>query len=189
MSEAIANVDIEEVIDLCDEHGVPLGTTRLKRDAHRDGDWHRASHLWILTPAGGVLLQLRASVKENFPNLWDVSVAGHVSAGESPLDAAIREAREEIGLALAASELRHIGTLHQQVVLHGGAYVDNVLHDVFVAVRDVDLTSLVLQREEVADVRIVSVDELREMLAKSPSACVPHPGEYELLFAEIAALA
>ena len=38
--------------------------------------------------------------KNIYPLLWDVSVAGHIDAGETFFEAAIRECKEEIGLTL-----------------------------------------------------------------------------------------
>src|SRR5687768_17055127 len=93
-----------ELIDVLTEAGARTGRCKPKADIHRDGEWHRAAHLWIVTTDRRVLLQKRARAKENWPGFWDVSVAGHVSAGENAIDAAIREAREEIGLDLEAGE-------------------------------------------------------------------------------------
>src|SRR5512133_143627 len=104
----------EEMIDLLRDDGTPLGRAKAKSLVHRDGDLHRTAHLWIVDSARRVLLQLRAATKVNHPSLWDVSVAGHVDAGETAVDAAIREAREEIGIALRAEELRHVATRRER---------------------------------------------------------------------------
>ena len=127
-----------EFLDILTETGVPTGATIDKADAHRTGAWHRAAHLWILTPGGRLLLQRRALTKENWPGKWDVSVAGHVDAGESAAEAAVREAREELGLEIGAAELTHIGTVREQCVLNGGTYLDNEIHELFVTRRDVE---------------------------------------------------
>jgi len=104
----------DELIDVLAEDGSPLGRSKEKALVHRDGDWHRTVHLWIVTPDLRVLLQKRSSSKVNHPSLWDVSVAGHVDAGESPATAAIREAREELGIEIAEEELRHIATIRER---------------------------------------------------------------------------
>jgi isopentenyldiphosphate isomerase len=53
---------------------------------HRDGDYHRAVHVWIFAESTQqLLLQRRASCKDSWPNLWDISSAGHISAGDSSL--------------------------------------------------------------------------------------------------------
>ena len=89
-----------ELIDVLTADGKPTGARKPKNQIHRDGDWHRAAHVWIIAPDGRFLLQRRSLRKENNPGLWDVSAAGHLSAGESAVEAAMRETFEEIGLAL-----------------------------------------------------------------------------------------
>lgn len=164
-----------EILDVLNPDGTPAGRTKRKDEAHRDGDWHLAAHVWLATRDGRVLLQRRASVKENWPDLWDISVAGHVSAGESAIDAAIREAQEELGLTLRAEELTYLGRLRYHAVLNGGAYIENEFHDVFLAFREVDLAALVLDPLEVAEVALVRPEELVRY------EVVPHEEEYALL--------
>jgi isopentenyl-diphosphate delta-isomerase len=157
------------------------GVRKPKADVHRDGDWHRAAHIWIVTSDNRVLLQRRSPDKENYPNLWDVSCAGHLSAGETSIDAAVRESAEELGLVIEPDELQWIGELRESLVLNGGTYLDNEVHDIFLVRRDVDPASLTLQREEVAEVKLVPLESLRNRDA----TFVPHDEEYELLLATI----
>lgn len=164
-----------ELLDVLTSDGLGTGRTKPKAEVHRDGDWHRAAHVWLITPDRRVLLQRRSALKENWPDLWDVSVAGHISAGESAIDAAIREAQEEIGLALASSDLTHLGTLRWHAVLNGGAYIENEFHEVFVAKVDIDLDALVLDPAEVAEVALVQPEEIVRY------DVVPHDEEYGLL--------
>ena len=162
-----------ELIDVLTPAGAPAGITKPKAEVHRDGDWHRAAHVWIVTPDGRLLLQRRSLRKENYPGLWDVSAAGHVSAGETARECAVRETFEELGLRISAEELQFLGTLRESCVLNGGTYIDNEFHDVFLVRRDVDLASLVLQDGEVDEAMLV-----RELPA---AGLVPHPEEYALL--------
>ncbi len=164
-----------ELIDILTPDGLPTGLTRPKPEVHRDGDWHRAAHLWIATPDGRVLLQRRAEVKESWPGLWDVSVAGHVNAGEGAREAAVREAFEELGVRIAADELVQLGTLRYQAVLNGGAYIENELHEVFFVRRELETDSLMLDPAEVAEVALVAPGELDRY------ELVPHPESYALL--------
>jgi isopentenyldiphosphate isomerase len=162
-----------ELIDVLTPDGAPTGQRKSKAEVHRDGDWHRAAHVWIITPDGRLLLQRRSARKENYPGLWDVSAAGHLSAGETAEECAVRETFEELGLRIAADELRHLGTLRESCVLNGGAYIDNELHEIFVVRRDVDLGVLVFQDGEVDDAMLV-----RELPAEG---LVPHAEEYALI--------
>lgn len=164
-----------ERVDVLTADGAPAGIVKAKHDVHRHGDWHRAAHLWIVTPDRRVLLQRRAGTKESWPGMWDISVAGHVNAGESAMDAVLRETFEELGLRLTPSDLRHLGTLRYQAVLNGGTYVENEFHEVYIATIDVDLSALRIDADEVEEVRLVTLDELDRY------ALVPHPESYALL--------
>ena len=160
---------------MLDSNGMAVGRTKPKPDVHRDGDWHRAVHVWIVTPDHRILVQRRALVKENNPGLWDVSCAGHISAGESVIDAAIREAYEELGIELDARELEHVASMPASCVLNFGTYIDNEIHEIFVVRRAVDPAALRLQPEEVDDAKLVSRDELLSLDR------VDHGEEYELV--------
>lgn len=84
----------DELIEIYNGNNEPLGIEKMKSEAHRNGLWHRASHIWIYNSAGEILLQLRAENKELYPNMWDISAAGHISAGEEPIISALREMEE-----------------------------------------------------------------------------------------------
>ncbi len=166
-----------ELIDVLTPDGTLTGVAKPKPDVHRDGDWHRSVHVWIIAHDDRILVQRRALTKENNPGLWDVSCAGHIAAGESATQAAIREANEELGIEIAADELRHAATIWEPCVLNAGTYIDNEIHEIFVVRRDVDVRSLRLQIDEVDEVRLVTHEELRGL------DLVPHPQEYALMFA------
>lgn len=164
-----------ELIDVLLPDGTPAGIRKTKDEIHRDGDWHRSVHVWIATPDGRLLIQRRSREKENHPGLWDVSAAGHLSAGEDSLSAAVREVEEEIGLRIRPDELRYLATLRETFVLNGGAYIDDEIHDVLIVTREIDPRALVLQPGEVDEVALVFPAELHEY------ALVPHAEEYALI--------
>lgn len=104
--------DPDELFDVCDSLGRPLGLRKRRADVHRDGDWHRAIHCWVVgqyadgTPY--VVFQRRAESKDTSPGKLDATVGGHLAAGESVEDA-LRESQEEIGLPLALGDLLPLG--------------------------------------------------------------------------------
>ncbi len=104
--------DPDELFDVVDERGRPTGIVKRRADVHRDGDWQRAVHVWIVGIDAGqpfILFQRRASGKETWPDKLDATAAGHLGAGESATDA-LREIEEELGIAPDLSAVRHIGT-------------------------------------------------------------------------------
>lgn len=98
-----------ENIDIFDADLRPQGVKERKQ-AHLDGDWHRTFHLWIVGDYGGgsVLYQWRSAEAKNFPDMLDVSAAGHLLAGEDMKDG-IREAKEELGLEIGFVEVHELG--------------------------------------------------------------------------------
>lgn len=44
-----------EYLDVLDEKGNPTGERKEKAEMHRDGNWHRAVHVWIINSRGGVI--------------------------------------------------------------------------------------------------------------------------------------
>jgi isopentenyldiphosphate isomerase len=81
-----------------------------RREAHRKGEWHKTFHCWVVNGAdgGAILFQLRSPSMVNFPNLLDVSAAGHLEAGET-LDQGVREVVEELGLPVQIDSLYDLG--------------------------------------------------------------------------------
>ena len=73
----------DEYIDILNDDGSDTGKIALKSEAHKKGLFHRSAHLWLYTSTGKVLVQQRAMNKDTFPGLWDISVAGHITAGET----------------------------------------------------------------------------------------------------------
>ena len=71
---------------------VLTGEFKARSAVHRDRDWHRSVHVWVVDDGGGgggsdpdtwsVLLQLRAADKDTFPNMWDISAAGHITGAD-----------------------------------------------------------------------------------------------------------
>ena len=99
---------MEEIIDLLDEKGKVIGEVS-KEKAHKSGLFHRVVHVWILNDKNQILVQRRSKAKDFYPNVWDVSFAGHIHAGESSLDAALREGKEE--LAMVAVDIDIYGNI------------------------------------------------------------------------------
>ena len=89
----------EELIDILDDD-LSVIRTCLKSEAHKNGWLHPTVHIWLYTDEGKILVQKRAKNKSSFPDLWDVSVAGHIMASEEAIISAVREIKEEIGLSV-----------------------------------------------------------------------------------------
>ena len=60
---------------------------------------HPVIHIHIIDRYGRIYLQKRSMRKDIQPGKWDTAVGGHVSYGESILEAVYREASEELGFS------------------------------------------------------------------------------------------
>lgn len=104
--------DPDELFDVVNEDGSPTGIVKRRADVHRDGDWHRAIHVWVYGKGDSgpfLLMNQRGRHKDTWPGMLDVTVGGHLAAGET-VEQAFREIEEEVGIVAEPSRMRFIGT-------------------------------------------------------------------------------
>ena len=157
---------MEEYIDIVSKDGQPIGKSAPKSEIHKKGLYHNTVHLWLYTKKGEILLQQRAATKAICPLLWDVSVAGHIDAGETITQAAVRETYEEIGLTLLETDLQKIGVF-ECFQSYDNGIIDNEFHNTFMAELHLSLDQLIPQEEEVEDLKLVSAQEFKTLLKHS----------------------
>jgi isopentenyl-diphosphate delta-isomerase len=158
---------MDEYIDIVDRFGNSTGKSALKSEAHKNGWYHNTIHLWLYTKNAEILLQQRSHKKAIYPLLWDVSVAGHIDAGESFIEAALRETQEEIGLFLKPENLIKIGVKLHESIYNDGAIKDFEFHQVYIAELHKDLKNLKPQEDEVEALKLVSLNEFEDLLSNS----------------------
>jgi isopentenyl-diphosphate delta-isomerase len=157
-----------ELLDILDEHGTPTGECLPKDEVHRNGYFHGTVHVWLYTKRGDVVLQLRAADKQNFPNRWDVSVAGHISHGETALQAAQRELEEELGIQAQSAQFQKIANF-QIDYKHAADYWDREFSTIYACEIDAT-TTFTLQTAEVAAVTMIPLAHLQKELAATELA-------------------
>ena len=170
---------MDELVDLLDNKGEKIGKTALKSEAHRLGLFHPTIHVWFYTEDAQILIQQRAKNKDTFPLLWDVSVAGHIGAGEDILVSAVREVQEEIGLTIQKEDLKKI-VVFKSIQKHNEFLIDCEFHQTFLCELKVEITRLKKQESEVENLALISTKAFSEAL-KNPDErkkYVPHKKEY-----------
>jgi hypothetical protein len=98
---------MSELLDVYAADGATRLGTKPRDEVHRDGDWHLAFHLWVVS-RDGVLLQRRGAHKSSWPGRLDATAAGHLVAGERVADG-LREVQEELGVEYALEDLVALG--------------------------------------------------------------------------------
>ena len=107
-----------EYIDIFDENNNPIGEVKEKTQGHEDGNFHRTAHIWIMNDKKITFwYKKRSATKKSHPNCWDISGAGHIRAGESVIDGAIRELKEELGVEVKEKDLQYISTIKSTKIL------------------------------------------------------------------------
>lgn len=145
-----------EIWDIFDKYRKKKEHTHKRGKDMHIGDYHIVVHVWIVNSRGEFLIQKRKVDKKGWPGMWDCAAAGSAILGDSSRDAAIRETEEEIGLDIEKDNLEALFT-----VKFAKGFDDNWLLRA-----EVDIEDLVLQEEEVEDVKWVSEDEIKDMLTR-----------------------
>ena len=136
----------DEFLDVLTQDGLPTGQSKRRAEVHRDGDWHRSFHLWIVKEGRYALFQRRSERKDLESNKIDVTVGGHFAAGET-LREVLREPYEELELDLSPKDLSYLTT--RQAERFYEDRTDREFQEVYVMRCDKRLENYALNREEV----------------------------------------
>ncbi len=165
-----------EKIDILDENGNQTGEVVSREEVHRLGLWHKCVHIWVVNSKKQILLQKRSSQKQTNPNKWTTAVSGHLSAGDSSLEGAMRELSEEIGLAVDKNELQYLFTVKEREVNNNPEkqIIEREFTDVYLIKKDMDIKEFKLQEEEVSEIKWFSYEEFKKMVIENDEDLVPH---------------
>ncbi|WP_350285513.1 NUDIX domain-containing protein [uncultured Croceitalea sp.] len=166
---------MDELIDILDAKGNYTGRSALKSEAHKNGWWHPTIHVWCYTRTGKVLLQQRGKHKDSYPLKWDVSVAGHIGAGESNELGAIRETMEEIGVQIVSEDLEKL-TVFKQVKNHSNTFLDCEFCHTYLCKLD-EHVPLKKQDSEVEALQWLMIDEFKKRIASNHLDLIPNSEE------------
>lgn len=154
-----------EIFDVCDEIGAPTGAVVERTKAHEKGICHRTAHIWVVRKKSNtyqVLMQKRAMNKDSFPGRFDTSSAGHIKAGDEPVESALRELSEELGISAVKDDLSFAGKLRIQYEkeFHNKIFKDNEVAFVYVYQKPVDAGRLTIQKEELDCVEWFNLEDV-----------------------------
>ncbi|MBQ8791891.1 MAG: NUDIX domain-containing protein [Ruminiclostridium sp.] len=162
----------EELLDILDETGELTGLLENRKLVHEKGMWHRSVHVWFFDE-NKLLLQRRTDTKESFPGMYDASVAGHVEAGESCLDAAVRETLEELGIAILPEKLIWLGCQRLVIIHKERNFISREYNYIYLYRSDFKTISVDYDTDEISDVIWCDVKELeKELICNNKMYCV-----------------
>ncbi len=160
-----------EILDLCDEAGLPLGRTIVRGEKPAPGEYMLLVHVCVFDSLNRMLIQQRQLSKRSYPGLWDVSAGGFVQSGERSVPAACRELHEELGLVRRENELHFV--LREPFSC--------VLDDFYALKIDPEQEKLQLQESEISAVRFADREEILR-LQKEEKFVDYNPALWDRLF-------
>ena len=125
-------------------------------------------------------MQLRSKIKDSHPGQWDISAAGHVDSGETPLKGALREIWEEIGIKPSSNELKLIEVRKISKYQPEIGWQNNEFSYIYLYQFDEDVTKLKIQEEEVEKMKFMSLKKFEKEISNPETykKYVPHGEHY-----------
>lgn len=156
-------VEYVEIVDAQDRPFMVMPVQYVHDKAQRQPLAYRIVLTILFNNEQKVYLQRRAKTKQLYPGKWELSSTGHVMAGESREDAAIREVREELNINVGSLVLREClsaseATDYAWITLFAGWSGDCVPRP---------------NPQEVEEGMFVDREELFSMVEHFPELCTP----------------
>ncbi len=143
-----------EIWDLYTKDRTKTGQTMIRGEQTPNGFYRLVVHICIFNSEGDMLIQQRQPFKAGWSNMWDLTVGGSAVSGDTSQTAAEREVLEEIGCRISFQDIRPALTIN----FHDG------FDDMYLIQKDLEISQLTLQCEEVQAVRWASKDEIIQMI-------------------------
>ena len=134
------------------------GKSLIRGEAIPDNMFHLVCDILVRHTDGSYLL-MRRDARKPYGGMWEASAGGSALAGETPLQCAVRELREETGI------------VSDRIVQVGIVRGISSFYAEFICTTDCDKHSVALQEGETTDYRWVSKEEL---LAMTPEELITH---------------
>lgn len=154
-------------IDIVSKDNEPLGFSLPVGIAAKNAAWHRGSQVIITTPSNKTLVEKRSKNIIFSPSLIDISLGGHVDAGEQPEDTIVREVFEELGLETRKEDFEFLEIYqHKSYRPRYKKYSSNIDYVYHLRLKE-EHPVLTLQQAEVELVKFLSLSQLRRLLRYS----------------------
>lgn len=155
--EFTAKINSLELWDAYDEHFEFIqGVTLIRGNNIPDGMFHLVCNVAVKHIDGTYLIMQR-DFKKQFGGMWELTAGGSAIQGESAIECAIRELKEETGII--SNNLQELGTVV--------SYENKTIYCDFLCVTDCDKDSVTLQQGETIAYKWVSADEIKALSSEN----------------------
>ena len=145
-----------EMWDLYDKDKNMLERKAVRGEKLNKGEFHLVVNVWIENDKNELLVSQRAA-NRTYPLQWECT-GGSALMGETSIDAAIREAKEELGIDISKGQSKYIGS-----TLRYYPTCDDILEVWLFRINDADKQEIIIQKEEVNDAKWLSREEIRNL--------------------------
>ena len=144
-----------EYWNLYDYEGKKKKKIALRGSKLNDNEYHLVVNAWIKNSNNEYLITQRVATKSH-PLKWECT-GGSALLGETSLEAAIREIREELGINVSTDSAKHVGRCRRYYASCPDIF------DVWIFYSDVKLEEVTIQEEEVNDVKWATREEILKL--------------------------
>lgn len=145
--------------DLYTKYREKTGKEHIRGEEIPEGLYHLAVHVWIRNSKGEYLLSRRAADRPTYPFFWK-TVGGSVLQGETSIEGAVREVKEEVGITLSPESGQLAFTKIRDTV-NGEKFRD--ILDVWVFYYDGEADLTAATTKEVAECKWLRSDQIYDL--------------------------
>lgn len=143
---------MKEILDLYNEHFELIGKTIVRGKKLNQNEYIMLAVVFIKNNEGKYLIQKTSKEKNNIFS----STGGHVLHGENPLDAIIREIKEELNLTVQKNQLKFI----DRMIFKDKPCIFNL----FLLESDFDINQIKIQEEEVESIEWLEQNQIINLI-------------------------
>ena len=158
----------EELLIEVDKNNKVIGKISRKTAHNSPSKYYRTIYVIVKNSDGLILLQKRSATKDLYPNCWDLSVGGHVNFGQSYLETAIRELKEELNISISNKDLKLLGELLVKLPTSNEYF--NVFEYILKNTDDIKI-----ETNELSQTKWMSVGDIKKSIKNNPSNWYPRP--------------
>lgn len=151
-------------VDVMTKQNEPTGLRLPISWATDRGFWFRSVHVVLITPKGEFIIEKRSPIITFAPGKLDIGLGGIVDAGETPLQAAVRETHEELGIRLVPKQLKRVMMSRENAWHPAKQKMTRSMRYVFMAQLQPNQMYINTDPLEVNGIAILSRSELKNLL-------------------------
>lgn len=160
-----------ELLDIINERDQVVGQAE-REEVHKKGLLFRMVYISFTTPDERLILQRRSLTKKVNAGRLSMAVIGHVTSGQTYLEAAVKEAYEETGLVVDPSELTELDRSFSSN--REGNYLSNAMRALYTYRFDGSIEDLKVEEGEALGFEVTTLEDLKVAIRQNPAGYVPY---------------